>query len=64
MIVSKKMEEILIGCSGWNYADTPDKGGWTGCFILTRVPKDFGIIPNSSILQKWIPLSTRNSIPK
>jgi hypothetical protein len=26
------MCEFLIGCSGWNYDDTPDKGGWTGIF--------------------------------
>ena len=26
------MGELLIGCSGWNYGDTPDKGGWTGVF--------------------------------
>jgi uncharacterized protein YecE (DUF72 family) len=24
------MGEFLLGCSGWNYADTSDKGGWTG----------------------------------
>ena len=24
--------EFLLGCSGWNYADTADKGGWTGVF--------------------------------
>ena len=24
--------ELLLGCSGWNYADTADKGGWTGVF--------------------------------
>jgi len=23
---------VLLGCSGWNYGDTPDKGGWTGVF--------------------------------
>ena len=26
------MGELLIGCSGWNYGDTPDKGGWVGIF--------------------------------
>ena len=26
------VDELLLGCSGWNYADTPDKGGWTGVF--------------------------------
>ena len=25
-------EQILVGCSGWNYGGTPDKGGWTGVF--------------------------------
>src|ERR687887_138318 len=25
-------EQVLVGCSGWNYGDTPDKGGWTGVF--------------------------------
>src|ERR1041385_7736878 len=39
MIVSKKMEEILIGCSGWNYTDTPDKGGWTGVFYPDKNTK-------------------------
>src|SRR5215467_15032725 len=24
------MGEVLLGCSGWNYPDTADKGGWTG----------------------------------
>jgi uncharacterized protein YecE (DUF72 family) len=26
------MGEVLLGCSGWNYPDTADKGGWTGVF--------------------------------
>jgi uncharacterized protein YecE (DUF72 family) len=26
------MRQLLIGCSGWNYADIADKGGWTGIF--------------------------------
>jgi hypothetical protein len=26
------MGEVLLGCSGWNYVDTADKGGWTGVF--------------------------------
>lgn len=24
--------DFLLGCSGWSYADTPDKGGWTEVF--------------------------------
>ena len=27
-----QMGEYFIGCSGWNYPDTPDKGGWTDVF--------------------------------
>ncbi|MGA9152326.1 MAG: DUF72 domain-containing protein [Candidatus Nitrosopolaris sp.] len=30
------MGEFLLGCSGWNYPDTPDKGGWTGVFYPDR----------------------------
>ena len=26
------MGELLLGCSGWNYGETPDKGGWVGIF--------------------------------
>src|ERR671930_358624 len=26
------MKELLLGCSGWNYSDTPEKGGWVGVF--------------------------------
>jgi len=28
----RDLDGFLIGCSGWNYADTPDKGGWTDVF--------------------------------
>ena len=28
------MGEVLLGCSGWNYPDTADKGGWTGVFYI------------------------------
>lgn len=33
------MGELLIGCSGWNYGDTPDKGGWTGVFYPDKETK-------------------------
>jgi hypothetical protein len=26
------MGDLLLGCSGWNYGDTPENGGWTGVF--------------------------------
>jgi hypothetical protein len=32
------MGEFLIGRSGWNYGDTPDKGGWI------RIPKDYAVV--------------------
>src|ERR1043165_2648322 len=33
------MGEILLGCSGWNYGDTPDKGGWTDVFYPDKDTK-------------------------
>src|ERR671913_100815 len=33
------MGELLLGCSGWNYGDTPDKGGWVGTFYPDRNTK-------------------------
>jgi uncharacterized protein YecE (DUF72 family) len=32
-------ELVLVGCSGWNYGDTPDKGGWTGVFYPDKDTK-------------------------
>jgi uncharacterized protein YecE (DUF72 family) len=26
------MGDLLLGCSGWSYADPVEKGGWTGAF--------------------------------
>lgn len=33
------MGKLLLGCSGWNYSDTPDKGGWVGIFYPDRNTK-------------------------
>ncbi|MDQ6866403.1 MAG: hypothetical protein M3044_21565 [Thermoproteota archaeon] len=33
------MGELLLGCSGWNYPDTADKGGWTGVFYPDKDTK-------------------------
>ena len=33
------MAEFLIGCSGWNCPDTPEKGGWTGIFYPDKDTK-------------------------
>jgi hypothetical protein len=48
------MGDLLLGCSGWNYSDTPEKGGWVEYSIPIRTLKDSDIIHNSSIQQKWI----------
>jgi uncharacterized protein YecE (DUF72 family) len=36
------MGELLLGCSGWNYGDTPDKGGWVGIFYPDKNTKRLG----------------------
>jgi uncharacterized protein YecE (DUF72 family) len=28
------MGELLLGCSGWSYPDSAEKGGWTKAFYL------------------------------
>ena len=33
------MGELLLGCSGWNYPDNADKGGWTGVFYPDKDTK-------------------------
>jgi uncharacterized protein YecE (DUF72 family) len=33
------MGQLLLGCSGWSYADTPDNGGWTGIFYPDKSTK-------------------------
>src|SRR6266516_1116549 len=33
------MGEFIIGCSGWNYADTSDEGGWTDVFYPDKETK-------------------------
>jgi uncharacterized protein YecE (DUF72 family) len=33
------MNDLLLGCSGWNYPDTADKGGWTGVFYPDKDTK-------------------------
>jgi hypothetical protein len=57
-------EQVLVGCSGWNYGDTPDKGGWTGVFYPDKDTKRLGTIPNSLTQKRWILYFMKNSIPK
>lgn len=33
------MAELLIGCSGWSYGDSYEKGGWVGIFYPNRSTK-------------------------
>jgi uncharacterized protein YecE (DUF72 family) len=30
---------FILGCSGWNYPDTQDKGGWTRIFYPEKSTK-------------------------
>ncbi len=41
------MGELLLGCSGWNYPDSADKGGWTGVYYPDKIPRDCDITLNS-----------------
>ena len=38
------MEELLLGCSGWNYGDTSEKGGWVGVFYPDKDTKKTPIL--------------------
>jgi uncharacterized protein YecE (DUF72 family) len=33
------MGELLLGCSGWNYGDASEKGGWVGVFYPDKDTK-------------------------
>jgi uncharacterized protein YecE (DUF72 family) len=33
------MGELMLGCSGWNYPDSAEKGGWTGVFYPDKDTK-------------------------
>jgi uncharacterized protein YecE (DUF72 family) len=33
------MGQLLLGCSGWNYGDISDKGGWVGVFYPDKKTK-------------------------
>jgi uncharacterized protein YecE (DUF72 family) len=33
------MGELLLDCSGWNYGDTSEKGGWIGVFYPDKDTK-------------------------
>ena len=39
------MGDLLVGCSGWNYGDTPDIGGWVGVFYPDRYKATKILIP-------------------
>jgi hypothetical protein len=59
------MDEVLLGCSGWNYPDTADKGGWTGVFYPDKdIPEGFVIIHNTLTQQRWTLVFMTDSIHK
>jgi len=33
------MMEYYLGCSGWNYGDIPEKGGWINIFYPNKQSK-------------------------
>ena len=33
------MGKLILGCSGWNYPDSAEKGGWTGVFYPDKETK-------------------------
>lgn len=33
------MTEYYLGCSGWNYGEIPDKGGWINIFYPNKQSK-------------------------
>jgi hypothetical protein len=44
------MGELLLGCSGWNYGETPDKGGWV-YFIPIRTLFDEKYLKTEQLLE-------------
>ncbi len=52
---------VVIGCSGWSYADSFDKGGWVKYFIQMLKLKNYNTILNFLTLQKWTRHSMKNS---
>jgi uncharacterized protein YecE (DUF72 family) len=57
------MGELLLGCSGWNYGDTSEKGGWVGVFYPDKDTKRFRYYSQFfNTAQKWIRFFMRNSI--
>jgi uncharacterized protein YecE (DUF72 family) len=55
------MGEVLLGCSGWNYPDTANKGGWTGVFYPD---KDTKRLHYYSQQQRWTLVFMTDSIHK
>ena len=54
------MDELLLGCSGWSYADPAEKGGWTGAFYPDSKTRRLAFYASSSIPLKWIQHSMKN----
>jgi uncharacterized protein YecE (DUF72 family) len=52
------MDDIILGCSRWNYPDTRDKGGWTDVFYPGK-DINFGTTLNFLIQEKWTLLFMR-----
>jgi uncharacterized protein YecE (DUF72 family) len=57
-------EQVLVGCSGWNYDDTPDKGGWTGVFYPDKDTKRLRYYSQFFSTAEMTLFFMKNSIPK
>jgi hypothetical protein len=56
---------LLIGCSGWNYPDTPDEGGgWAEVFYPDKETKRLRYYSQFFETLKWIPHFIIDSIQK
>jgi hypothetical protein len=57
------MGVVLLGCSGWNYPDTADKGGWTSLSLSkpSKIRKEGGsCISKASVLSESGPIALKN----
>ena len=62
---TQRAPSLVTGCSGWNYPDTPNKGGgWTEVFYPDKEQKDYVTTLSFLKPQKRIPHFITDSIQK
>jgi uncharacterized protein YecE (DUF72 family) len=50
----------LIGCSGWSYADSFDKGGWVKLFYPNAQTRKLQYYAQFFDSAEWMPRSMKN----